>query len=149
MNILTANRLWAIAAFLTGLSGAILAITNSFPKNWQATSIAIAGILGAIATALHFMLGSQRHDANQAQIQLAQIQLEHAKVAQGVQAPEPALVAKPTLMQDNVFDHEALDESTGETRELTLDPDYNPESSLDPEHDVDKSVVTPPANPTE
>jgi fluoride ion exporter CrcB/FEX len=80
-GILSANRIAGIAAFLTGLSGAILAVTNSFPKNWQNSVIAISGILGAVATAMHFMLGSQKNDQAQAQVQLAAIDLEHAKMA--------------------------------------------------------------------
>jgi hypothetical protein len=152
-----ANRIAAVAAFLTGLSGAILAITNSFPKNWQNAVIAIASILGAIATALHFMLGSQKNDANLANVRLAQIQFDHAKLFQELNEsePEPAPVAKPTQMPvteiyNPIYDHESEEQHWNEsTPELTLNPDHNPESALAPQPEIDESVTTPPAFSTE
>lgn len=88
-GIFTANRVAAAAAFLTGLAGAVLAATNSFPKTWQATIIAIASIIGAVGTALHFMLGSQKDDANKTQVKLAQLALEKSKVIAQIPATAP------------------------------------------------------------
>jgi hypothetical protein len=70
-----ANRIAALAAFLTGLSGAIVGVANVMPTGTQSTILAVAGGLGAIATALHFMLGSQKVDAHAAAIELKKIEM--------------------------------------------------------------------------
>jgi hypothetical protein len=76
-NILPANRIAAIAAFLTGLAAAVAGVANTLPQSWQSTVVAGVGVLGAIGTALHFMLGSQKHDMNQAQLTMKQLEIEH------------------------------------------------------------------------
>ncbi len=63
-NILPANRVAAIAAFLTGLGAAISGIENALPTGkWQNAAVAAVGFIGSIVTCLHFMSGSQKYDA--------------------------------------------------------------------------------------
>jgi hypothetical protein len=67
-----ANRVAAVAAFLTGLAATIAGIANVLPLGWQSTALSCVGVIGAIGTALHFMLGSQKSEANATQLLLAQ-----------------------------------------------------------------------------
>ena len=94
-QLLPANRVAAIAAFLTGLASAILAISHTFPKNWQQTSVAIVGIIGAIGTALHFMLGSQKMDQNVTQSIIADKHLAAAQIYQELNSGTPANIPIP------------------------------------------------------
>lgn len=58
-----ANRIAAIAAFLTGIASAIAGIESALPTNWANGAATAVGVLGAIASCLHFMTGSQKYDA--------------------------------------------------------------------------------------
>ena len=58
-----ANRVAAIAAFLTGLAAALAGIESALPTAAANAVVSAVGVLGAIITALHFMTGSQKYDA--------------------------------------------------------------------------------------
>lgn len=68
---LPANRVAAIAAFLTSLAAGIAGIESALPQNWANGAATVVGVLGAIATALHFMLGSQKYDKLKSQERIA------------------------------------------------------------------------------
>lgn len=139
-DLLPANRVAAIAAFLTGLAAAVLAITNTFPKNWQQTTVAIAGLLGAIGAALHFMLGSQKMDQNISNEKVAQLNLKTA-----TEQPQVALVTNgSSTIEEVTIGGTPVTDVTDVTGGLNINPDYNPGNALNPEPDV-TSIATPPA----
>jgi hypothetical protein len=84
------NRIAAIAAFLTGLAAAVAGIINVLPTAWQSTTLAVVGVIGAVATCLHYMLGSQKYDAQVAQVLIA----KHNADAAVARASTPATISK-------------------------------------------------------
>jgi hypothetical protein len=60
-----ANRIAAIAAFITGILGALAGIESwgGLPKGVASVIVTVTGILGAILTVLHFMSGAQKSEA--------------------------------------------------------------------------------------
>lgn len=69
-SILSANRVAAIVAFLTGVASALAGIESALPSTAGNAVATAVGILGAIVTCLHFMLGSQKYDAAQAYVKV-------------------------------------------------------------------------------
>jgi hypothetical protein len=61
-SLLPANRVAAIATFLTGLAASIGSIENTLPGKWQNAALGIAGLATSAASGLHFMTGSQKYD---------------------------------------------------------------------------------------
>jgi cytochrome c biogenesis protein CcdA len=61
-NLFPANRVAAIATWLTGLAAFITGITNTLPTNWQDKAAMIAGIVTQLATALMFLWGAQKSE---------------------------------------------------------------------------------------
>jgi hypothetical protein len=59
----TANRIAALAAFLTGIASALAGIEGALPSTVANAVATGVGIIGAIVTCLHFMLGAQKFDA--------------------------------------------------------------------------------------
>lgn len=133
-KLLPANRVAAISAFLTGLAAAVLAITNTFPHNWQQSAVAIGGILGAIGTSLHFMLGSQKMDQNLSNEKVASLNLQAAQLYHAASQqpdshtfdiPDNSNVTDVTVATDN---QEVLDVVNEE--ELAVPEDLNSEQWL-------------------
>lgn len=58
-----ANRVAAIATWLTGLVAFITGVTSALPSGWQDKAGMIAGIITQLIVAIHFMTGSQKFDA--------------------------------------------------------------------------------------
>lgn len=67
---LPANRVAAIAAFLTSLAAGIGSLENAFPTSKE-TIGAVVAVIGAVVVALHFMLGSQKVDKLKSQERIA------------------------------------------------------------------------------
>lgn len=61
-TVFPANRVAAIAAFLTSLGTAIAGIEGSLSGKWQNTAATAVGVIGAVVTCLHFMTGSVKYD---------------------------------------------------------------------------------------
>lgn len=123
------NRIAGLAAFLTGLAAAVLAITNTFPKNWQQTVVAISGLIGAFGAALHFMLGSQKMDQHASDQIVADKNLTAARIYAGhdvpVQAQADTNVTDVTGVTD---DPEAPSEI--DTDEVAIPEDLNSDQWL-------------------
>jgi hypothetical protein len=73
-KFLTPNRVAAIATWLTGLAAFIASIVGTLPQGWQNAALGAAGLLTSAVTTLHYMTGSQKFDALQAQVDPAAIQ---------------------------------------------------------------------------
>jgi hypothetical protein len=82
---ITPNRVAAIATWLTGLGAFIAAIESTLPGKYADAILGAGGLLTSLATALHYMSGSQKFDAIQA-------------------AEDLSDVASPTATYDDEFD---------------------------------------------
>lgn len=67
-NLLTPNRIAALATWLTGLSAFILGIAHTLPGTWANYALIAAGLLTKVVTTLKFLDGSQKWDAIQATV---------------------------------------------------------------------------------
>lgn len=63
MSKLTANRLALVAAFLASLATGAAGVANTIPGQTGQAILIIAGMIGAVATAVTFAVGSQKFDA--------------------------------------------------------------------------------------
>lgn len=61
-NILPANRIAALATWLTALGALIAAVEGTLPAAWMNTALAIGALVTKLAVTLHFMTGSQKFD---------------------------------------------------------------------------------------
>lgn len=59
---LSANRVAALATWLTALAALILAVAGTFPASWQNAAVAGVALLTKGAVAVKFMDGSQKWD---------------------------------------------------------------------------------------
>jgi hypothetical protein len=101
LNILPANRLAAIATWLTGLAAFIGSVEGTLPGKWQDTALGIAGLLTSLAAAVHFMTGSQKYDqlVHGAAADLAGPDADpaeaDAEIARALAGPAPRVASKP------------------------------------------------------
>lgn len=68
---LSANRVAAIAAFLTSIAAGIGSLEDAFPTSKETIGVVVS-VIGAVVVALNFMVGSWKDDRNQANIVIAQ-----------------------------------------------------------------------------
>lgn len=57
-----ANRVAALATWLTGLGALVLGVTGTLPTTWQNTALIVGGLLTKGAVAVKFLDGSQKYD---------------------------------------------------------------------------------------
>jgi hypothetical protein len=62
-KLLPANRVAAIATWLTALGALIAAVEGTFPQSWQNTAVAAVALITKLVVTVHFMSGAQKFDA--------------------------------------------------------------------------------------
>lgn len=130
-KVLPANRVAAIAGFLTGIGAAIAGIENALPSKWQDSAIAAVGVIGSITTVLHFMSGSQKFDALQTRRSIVTTTNE----ARGQLDYLPAV---PVNVTTTGFPVRGTTSTTSPTSSFEdaldgIDPDYSPEFAGHPD----------------
>jgi hypothetical protein len=71
------TKLTAVAAFLTSLGAAAVGVANVLPSGEQSTALAIAGVIGVVATAIQTLVAEQKTQTNRAQVTVATASLAH------------------------------------------------------------------------
>jgi hypothetical protein len=94
-NLFPANRIAAIAAFLTGIIAALTGITSALPTAAANVVISAVGVLGSIVTCLHFMSGAQKSEALQAHAVVVAPHVVTPPAPAHAPVPPAAVVVKP------------------------------------------------------
>lgn len=97
---LPANRVAAIAAFLSGLGTAVAGLSAGLPTGAANTAAIISGLLIQAATVLHFLTGAQKSEALASR---ANVQVPFAQGG-SVFTPFPSISQPQSAVQDAVSD---------------------------------------------